>query len=230
MCRKRRSGMRGRTAFVGWLILLLLPALTASAADGRIAYLIGEVTVRSAGETTAAEIGMPVSTGDVVETGSAATAIIELGRGAEIKLRENSRTRIGTLDDGVDVELERGGLFALVRRAIQGGFSVNTETVVAGVRGTQFFVAFGRTVENRPDVWLCVNEGEVSVEVPDSGDATVVREGEGINILDGVRLTDAQFYDWTRELNWNMDPADGEVFDDTNLDEAYADLLDQDYD
>jgi len=57
-----------------------------------------------------------------------------------------------------------------------------------------------------------------------------VREGEGINILDGVRLTDAQPYDWTRELNWNMDPDRGEVYDDTDLDQAYADLLDQDYD
>jgi hypothetical protein len=75
-----------------------------------------------------------------------------------------------------------------------------------------------------------VNEGEVAVEVPDTGESTVVREGEGINILDGVRLTDAQFYDWTRDLTWNMDPDRGEVFDDTNLDEAYADLLDQDYD
>jgi hypothetical protein len=218
------------TAFVGWLVLLLLPVMTVSAAEGRIVYLIGEVTVRSGGESTAADIGMAVASGDVVETGAAATAIIDLGQGAEIKLRENSRTRIGRLEEQVNVELERGGLFALIRRAIQGGFSVNTETVVAGVRGTQFFVAFGRTVENRPDVWLCVNEGEVAVEVPDTGESTVVREGEGINILDGVRLTDAQFYDWTRDLTWNMDPDRGEVFDDTNLDEAYADLLDQDYD
>jgi ferric-dicitrate binding protein FerR (iron transport regulator) len=218
------------TAFVGWLVLLLVPVTAATAAEGRIVYLTGDVTVTSGGATTAADIGTAVEPGDVVETGATATAIIDLGRGAEIKLRENTRTRIGPLEEQVNVELERGGLFALIRRAIQGGFSVNTETVVAGVRGTQFFVAFGRTVEDRPDVWLCVNEGEVNVEVPDAGQQTVVREGEGINILDGVRLTDAQFYDWTRELNWNMDPADGEVFDDTNLDEAYADLLDQDYD
>lgn len=222
--------MRGMTAFVGWLVLLLLPVMAVSAAEGRIVYLIGEVTVRNGGESTRADIGTAVGSGDVVETGAAATAIIDLGQGAQIKLRENSRTRIGRLEEQINVELERGGLFALIRRAIQGGFSVNTETVVAGVRGTQFFVAFGRTVENRPDVWLCVNEGEVAVEVPDSGESTVVREGEGINILDGVRLTDAQFYDWTRDLTWNMDPDRGEVFDDTNLDEAYSDLLDQDYD
>jgi ferric-dicitrate binding protein FerR (iron transport regulator) len=222
--------MRGIASVLGMLILLLSPAIAATGAEGRIVYLTGEVTVTSGGTTTSADIGTPVEPGDVVETGATATAIIDLGHGAEIKLRENTRTRIGPLEERVDVELERGGLFALIRRVIQGGFSVNTDTVVAGVRGTQFFVAFGRTVENRPDVWLCVNEGEVNVEVPDSGQQTVVREGEGINILDGVRLTDAQPYDWTRDLNWNMDPDRGEVFDDTDLDEAYTDLLDQDYD
>jgi len=222
--------MRRTAAVAGLLGFLLLPAVVTTAAEARIVYLTGEVTLRSGGTSVAADIGTTVETGDVVETGAAATAIIDLGRGAEIKLRENTITRIGPLEDEVNVELERGGLFALIRRAVSGGFSVNTETVVAGVRGTQFFVAFGRTVENRPDVWLCVNEGSVSVEVPESGAESVVREGEGINILDGVRLTEAQVYDWTRDLNWNMNPDAGEVFDDTNLDEAYADLLDQDYD
>ncbi|NBB90813.1 MAG: hypothetical protein GVY23_06360 [Spirochaetes bacterium] len=222
--------MRPIRTVMGWLILLLLPAIAASATDGRIVFLTGEVSVLRNGSELPADIGTAVTTGDIVETGSRATAVIDLGRGAEIKLRENTRTRIGDLEERMSVELERGGLFALVKRAIQGGFSVNTETVVGGVRGTQFFVAFGRTVENRPDVWLCVNEGEVFVEVPERGEQTVVREGEGINILDGVRLTEAQPYDWTRELNWNMDPDRGDVFDDTDLDAAYADLLDQDYD
>ena len=225
------------SARVGWLTTLLISVLLFAATveaygeQGRVVYLTGEVTVRHEGDTIRADIGTPVETGDVVQTGADATAIIELTRGAEIKLRESTTTRIGPLEeDEVEVELQEGGLFALIRRAIRGGFRVNTETVVAGVRGTQFFVAFGRTIEDRPDVWLCVNEGTVDVEVPDSGARTQVRQGEGINILAGTRLTDAQQYDWTRELNWNMDPEEGEVEDDTNLDEAYEDLLDQDYD
>jgi ferric-dicitrate binding protein FerR (iron transport regulator) len=225
------------SARVGWLtglfLLLLFFAATVEAygAQGRVVYLTGEVTVRHQGEAVRADIGTPVETGDVVQTAADATAIIELAPGTEIKLRESTTTRIGPLEeDEVEVELQEGGLFALIRRAIRGGFRVNTETVVAGVRGTQFFIAFGRTVEDRPDVWLCVNEGTVDVEIPQSGAGTKVREGEGINILAGTRLTDAEPYDWTRELNWNMNPAEGAVEDDTNLDEAYADLLDQDYD
>jgi ferric-dicitrate binding protein FerR (iron transport regulator) len=202
------------------------------AQEARVVYLEGDVTVQSGGETESARIGTEMREGDLVETGPGATAIIDLGSGAEIKLRGNTAARIEELraEDGVDVGLERGGFFALVRRAIRGGFRVSTGTVVAGVRGTQFFVAFGRTVEDRADVWLCVNEGTVDVEVPETGERTEVREGEGINILAGTRLTGAQPYDWTRDLNWNMDPDAGEVEDDTDLDEAYADLLDQDYD
>ncbi|MFP4068490.1 MAG: FecR domain-containing protein [Spirochaetaceae bacterium] len=208
----------------------LLAAVPAPAGEGRIVYAEGTVIVESTGNTQPADIGTSVAAGDVVETGPRATAVIELDRGADLKLREDSRTRIGDEGSDADAELERGGLFVRVRRSMRGGFSANTETVVAGVRGTEFFLAFGRTVEQRPDVWLCVNEGEVQVEVPEHGEAETVRAGEGINILDGVQLTDARPYDWTRKLNWNMDSDRGEVSDDTDLDEAYADLLDQDYD
>ncbi|MFO8063842.1 MAG: FecR family protein [Spirochaetota bacterium] len=221
--------MRVDRALAGYIVLLLLP-VAVSAVEGRVAYLSGEVTVTSGNTSAVAEIGMPVSEGDTVETGANATAIIELGRDAEIKLRANTITRIRELEERIDVELESGGLFAMVKRAVQKAFSVNTQSVVAGVRGTQFFVAFGREIEDTPDVWVCVNEGSVDVEVPQEGDRTVVREGEGINVLAGRQLTGAQPYDWTQDLNWNMDPQEGEVADDTDLDGAYEDLLDQDYD
>lgn len=221
--------MQAHRTLAGCIVFLLL-AVTVSAAEGRVAYLSGEVTVTSGHTSSAAKIGTPVSEGDTVETGANATAIIELDRGAEIKLRANTMTRIAELEDEIDVELERGGLFAQVKKALQKVFSVNTRSVVAGVRGTQFFVAFGREIEDRPDVWICVNEGSVNVDVPRTGDRTVVHEGEGINVLAGRQLTGARPYDWTQDLNWNMDPEQGEVADDTDLDAAYEDLLDQDYD
>ena len=52
-----------------------------------------------------------------------------------------------------------------------------------------FFIAFGRTIEELPDVWLCVNDGTVEVAVPETGDSVLVSEGEGINILGGKNLT-----------------------------------------
>jgi len=105
-----------------------------------------------------------------------------------------------------------------------------TPSMVAGVRGTEFFVAYGRKIEDEYDVWLCVNDGAVEVALPEVGSSAVVEEGEGINILGGNRLTEPEFYPWTEKLNWNMEPEKGDVRDTTDLDEAYADLLDQDYD
>ena len=45
----------------------------------------------------------------------------------------------------------------------------------------------------------------------------------------GLNLTKPQAYDWTKQLNWNMDPKSGDIEDKVSLDSAYTDLLDQDY-
>ena len=91
-------------------------------------------------------------------------------------------------------------------------------------------MAFGRTIDDNPDIWLCVNEGTVEVAIVESDESVLVEEGEGINIVGGNRLTKPRFYPWTQKLNWNSDPRAGEVSDRTDLDQAYSDLLDQDYD
>ena len=96
------------------------------------------------------------------------------------------------------------------------------------MRGTEFFVAYGRTIDAQPDIWLCVNEG--SVEVAVAGDTVVVEQGKGINIVGGAKITKPRRYPWTRGLNWNTDSGAGAVRDTTSLEQAYSDLLDQDYD
>jgi hypothetical protein len=90
-------------------------------------------------------------------------------------------------------------------------------------------MAYGRTIDALPDVWLCVNSGAVDVSLPQTGQSTVIKEGFGINIVAGTKLTTPRNYPWTRRLNWNMDASRGTVEDTTNLDEAYSDLLNQDY-
>ena len=101
--------------------------------------------------------------------------------------------------------------------------------MIAGVRGTEFFVAYGRTIETEPDIWLCVNEGSVNVSLFKTGDSVIVNKGEGINIISGRKLTEPVFYPWTKDLNWNTNPDAGSVIATTSLDSAYEDLLDQDY-
>jgi ferric-dicitrate binding protein FerR (iron transport regulator) len=209
-------------------VLACAPGL--QAADGLFIYSIGAVRVHRAGGTLDAEPGLEVGGGDVVETGRDGTAVLELAGSVQLKLRENTRLALDSLE-GTDiaVRLARGSLFSRVTGRLAGRYSVRTDAAVAGVRGTEFFVAYGRRIDRLPDVWLCVKEGSVEVSVPQTTQTVIVRQGEGINIVGGLKLTRPRRYAWTRRLNWNTDPAKGEVMDRTNLDQAYSDLLDQDY-
>lgn len=223
-----------------WLVpfttvcLLCAAVVVANAQDGRIEYVEGDVWIESEGERVLADFGSPVRRGELVVTGGDGLAIVSVTDRAQIKLRENTVVALDDMLSGGTVDLRQGGIFARVNRAAGGGerrgFQVRTPTSVAGVRGTEFFVAYGKTVDDRPDVWLCVNEGSVEIAIRDVASATIVEAGEGVNILAGVRATDPRFYPWTTELNWNFDPDAGDVRDATDLDAAYSDLLDQDYD
>jgi ferric-dicitrate binding protein FerR (iron transport regulator) len=64
-------------------------------------------------------------------------------------------------------------------------FEIRTETTVAGVRGTEFFMSYGRLIEENPDIWLCVNMGVVEVAVEGRDETVSVEAGEGITIPGG---------------------------------------------
>ena len=214
------------------LCVVTMPLLSQ---DGRIEYVEGDVWIERNAQRVFADFGDQLSGADLVTTGADGTAIISVGERAEIKLRENTSVLVSRAGDAGEVELRTGSVFARVARvagAVSGSrpiFSVRTPTVVAGVRGTEFFVAYGQAIEEQPDIWLCVNEGTVEVAIPSSGETTLVEEGEGINILGGTRATDPRFYAWTTDLNWNFDPGAGDVSDATDLNAAYSNLLDLDY-
>lgn len=217
------------------LLILLTTAAVAWSEQAVVEYVDGDVWIVRAGQSarTRADFGSFLGKGDLIITGSRATAVVSLGVASQVKLREDTEVAMDDLLGAGSVELRRGGVFARVRDTADAAarrFQVTTQTVVAGVRGTEFFVAFGRTIDELPDLWLCVNTGAVDVSVVDTGDVTTVNAGEGINILAGRRATTPRFYPWTLELNWNFDPAQGPIADDADLDGAYSDLLDQDYD
>lgn len=224
--------MKARTKKTVLLALLWLLIATSQlvAVDGDVVYTYGEVLVHRNPEVLSAEIGMSVGEGDVIETAGDGVAVISLVDGAEVKLRENTTVSLDSLGKSVSLRLTSGSVFSRVNRHMISGFSVKTETAVMGVRGTEFFVAYGRKIDSYRDVWVCVNTGSVEVAILETQDTLIVEEGKGINIVGGTNLTSPQRYPWTRKLNWNMDPAAGDVEDRTDLEQAYSDLLDQDYD
>lgn len=204
------------------LASILLALAMAVSAGGKVAHVLGKATVSG----KPAKAGMALKDGDIVVSKTGATIIIEMADGSLLKLRENTRL---TVQADNAAELSLGGVFARVRRA---GFSLRTGSAVASVRGTEFFTAYGRSTgkkRKKSDLWLCVNEGVVDVSSLETDGKTEVKAGNGILIPAGKGPTKPQPYDWTKTLNWNMDPAVGGVEDKTSLDAAYSDLLDQDY-
>ncbi len=195
----------------------------------QIEYLEGESEIRRGTRMIPADFGTPLEQGDIVSTGADAVLIISSTRNDRIKLKENSVLRLDSLSSKTEVHLQKGGIFSRIAKLFNNdSYSVTTPSIAAGVRGTEFFIAYGRAVETDPDIWLCVNEGTVAVAA--AAAEVLVEAGEGVNILNGNRITPPQFYAWTKDLNWNTDPEAGAVIDNTDLSGAYSDLLDIDYD
>lgn len=210
---------------------LWLAVLAQGADTARLVHARGDVTLETASEGWLIRAGAAVPAGAVVVTADGATAVLELPDGSRLKLRGSSRVKVvlpGPRSPQTEVRLLRGGVFARVVKRLPGAeFRVRAGTAVAAVRGTEFFTAFGRPGELGDDVWVCVGKGAVTVSA--AGKSRPVRQGEGVLIPGGSEVGKPKFYPWTKTLNWNMNPAAGEVEDATRLDAAYADLLDQDY-
>ena len=214
-------------------VLLSSSARAAAPSAGAVEWALGPVTIETGGAARPAKAGAALAEGDVVATTEAATAIVRLSDGSRLKLKGGSRlglTPRAPKSPVSEVMLYLGGVFAqITKRASGQEFHVRTPGAVAAVRGTQFFTAFGRTHGKDRDLWVCVNEGAVEVGSAAAKERLLVPAGQGVLIKGEKDLTKPQPYAWTKKLNWNMDAQKGAVEDKTNLDSAYADLLDQDY-
>jgi len=203
-------------ALLFFLGLFSLPAL-----ENRIAYLEGDVSVIREDEILESDFGFILRDGDRIATGADSMAIIELKGNRTLKMKEETLLNLDRVSENTSLTLERGGLFSKVEKLTTGSFTVRAESVVAGIRGTEFFLSYGKTTGAAPDIWLCVNEGTVRVDLPEAGESVLVSEGEGITIPGGSRLTRPKPYSWTKDLNWNTDPGTGPVRDNTDPESFY---------
>lgn len=218
------------------LILLISLLFTRDLDPATLNYSIGDVKVKRGAALLNGTPGMELAGGDIITTGRKSLAIIAFSRGSMVRMREESRLSISGTDrkddESISLFLSEGSVFSrAVKRLGAEKFEINTATVVAAVRGTEFFFAFGKEGASGKDLWLCVNEGLVQVaDRSNTVRQASLKKGEGIFIRGGSVFTDPKRYPWTRDLNWNMDPARGPVVDTTDLKAAYTDLLNQDYD
>jgi hypothetical protein len=203
------------------LLMLMLNAVAHSRLSfaAELTHVLGEVQV----EGKPAARGLKLAEGQTVRAGKASAALLALDDGSKVKLNSETELRLDRLRGGTELELKAGAVFSQVEKqpaGKQAAFRIRTKTAVMGVRGTRFYTAAGR------DIWMCVNEGRVEVE--SQGKSLMVQEGEGIFVPAGKPATEPKPYAWTKGLNWNMSPEQGELIDRTKIE--YKDLLERNYD
>jgi len=122
-----------------WLFILAPPAL-AGESLGRVADLVGKVTVTRGWSTTDLVKGDPVYDGDVVEASRNSSAELVLGSGHHVKVGAGTKLRVSPLDSSYEVHTFYGSVLAAVVSSQEDarGFRVSTPTASGAVRGTLF--------------------------------------------------------------------------------------------
>lgn len=124
----------------------------------------------------------------------------------------------------------KGSGFFKFEKNIERKVIVRTKTAAMGVRGTEFFVAHGKSSDGKDDIWMCVNEGLVAVSSLTATKPVLVKAGEGIQIAKGEEISKPRALAWTQKLNWKMDPNSGSLDNTVSIEEAYASPLNFDID
>jgi hypothetical protein len=213
-------------------LLLMLPSIAFSS-FGKILASKGKVKLLRKGKSYKAKRNVVLSIGDVLNTGQDGIVVVKIGDRFTTKLNKNSQL---VIESPVLQEVKKGSaFFSIVKKKLDQlkkdsssnpDFKVKASSVAMGVRGTEFFVSFGK----KKDVWMCVNEGKVSVKGKQDKEEVLVNQGEGVVIAKGNNTSAPKALGWTQKLNWNMSEKAGDLKNSVSIEEAYGDLLDKDYD
>jgi hypothetical protein len=203
-----------------------------SADTGKLAFVSGKVDVTSGGKSwQKAKLGAIVNEGESVRTGANGAVIIVLKSGATLKLKSQSQIKLSEIGNATTIDVSGGSVFSKVDKRQAGQtYRIRAQTMVAAVRGTEFYFAYGQAKKKKADMWLCVNEGQVNVTDSSSASNVDVNAGEGIIIPVGKAIPKPKAYAWIKKLNWNMDASKGAVIGKSSMRGAYKDLLKNNYD
>lgn len=145
-----------------------------------ITFISGDVYIRDNDEWIYAEIGQLLESEDALKVAAGGYCEIQFGDRAVVRLEEDTELALNTigLEPGnakVGLELVQGSVISRVMKlSSDERYSVKTQSVVCGVRGTEFRV---RQVQGA-DTVLAVQEGAVTVLPPELDmDALVEKSG-----------------------------------------------------
>jgi ferric-dicitrate binding protein FerR (iron transport regulator) len=211
--------------------LLVLPLLLASPvfSQGQILKVIGSVNVS----------GKAVKSGDyfklsqTLTTGPKSLALVRFTSGSTLKVNENSSLKLERVlkkkKQNIRIfRLLKGSSFFKKDPKKEEKLQVRAKNVSMGVRGTEFFVSFGK--ESIEDVYMCVRSGKVLIKGANQKKVTLVKAGEGVVVPKGLVSSKPKPLPWTKDLNWNLDPSAKELENKASIEESYQDPIERDYD
>jgi hypothetical protein len=171
------------------LIILTTSAVYAGGGNGKVLALKGTVHImqyKKAYKKVPLVRNQTIYPRDIIITSKNGVAVIGLADGSRITIKQNSRVKFSLVSrKSQRIKVSNGGILAKVKKLkSQKGFSVNSPSGVAGVRGTKFSVEYD---EKSKDKKVDVYEGEVDysqdyhtqrqkVKLP-SGKAVSVKKG-----------------------------------------------------
>jgi ferric-dicitrate binding protein FerR (iron transport regulator) len=203
---------------------------------GKVLYIKGKAVSKEEGKKAVfLKKGSAVVNERYYKTAKNSLLIIALTDGSKIKLNPSSNiflSRPVNKKKPMTSKLIKGSSFFNVLKSKlikRDKFIVKTKFASLGVRGTEFFVSYGKGKKPQ-DMWMCVNEGLVAVKRKSGKRETLVKEGEGVQVSKRDGVTAPTPLPWTKSLNWNMNVRKGDVINKVNIEDAYSDPLDKDYD
>ncbi|MBN2547124.1 MAG: FecR domain-containing protein [Spirochaetes bacterium] len=142
--------------------------ITSNVNDCLVTFITGKASIIDESDKWLYEIkaGDLLTENDILKTEKESTVELQIGKNSIIRIKESSKVKILSLFNdqkttNTKVNLEFGKIYAKSEKLNTGSiFEIQTKSITAGVRGTEFIVY----VPEKDRVIVAVNEGKVTVE------------------------------------------------------------------
>ena len=189
------------------VLIILIAAAPAFAADAVLSKVMGPVFVRAAGSAkdVVAEGGEELIYGDTVKTGAGALAHVMIGDDDAVLVRENSVFTLQGEPEKILLNFKIGEFLIGLRKKLEKGqsFRVRTPSAVAAVRGTLFwgktdtaktttFAGFGHAIAvTAKGKTVIVNAGQTTTVALAAAPADPSVHAIPVSYLDGFQVEDS---------------------------------------
>lgn len=143
-------------------LTMLFSCSGATKKDAFITFYTGTVEIQRSGVPVAVQIKEPIKDGDRISVGDRSCLVLQTSDGVVVRFEEKTDAVISAITNVSkrEISISKGKVLSLVGKLKKGdGYTVQTPTTVAAVRGTQFLTE----VSGKKSI-IAVGDGLVSVQ------------------------------------------------------------------